>query len=299
MTRTFGRPLLTMGEAVRANPRAMLEHFAWNAGLIPSGLQVLLFNATSGTVRPGYEPVTGGSGLALALALVLALVYLGGAIVMARDWTFWWSTWLQPRIGGWLLLAYVAAGSLVVMLTQRPRPAYLFGLELGLQAGAGLCVQALLHGARTRRWLATAFPLLVVGLLLVVPGYYAGAPRPPARPLRELYRTLLPYRAAIQTHGTVFVTPGYGFEICAYLRVDPMYMCQSLDYYRLRREMEAGAAWWSLLAARGATMFYADEAVTGDARMQRALAEAPAAGWEVLMRSHTAQGERVLLRRKT
>ena len=37
---------------------------------------------------------------------------------------------------------FVAAGSVVVMLMQRPRPAYLFSLELGLLAAAGLCMQA-------------------------------------------------------------------------------------------------------------------------------------------------------------
>ncbi len=45
-------------------------------------------------------------------------------------------------------------------------------------------------------------------------------------------------------------------------------------------------------------MFYANEAVTGDPEMRPALAAAPAAGWDVLMRQATERGERLLLRRR-
>jgi hypothetical protein len=296
MTRTFGRPKPTMGEAVLANPRAMLGHFGWNATLIPNGLEALLFNRISGTVTPAYETFE-RSAVAPALGVLLALLYLGGAVAMARDWRFW-ASWLRARAWGWLALACVAVACGVVMVTQRPRPAYLFGLELGLQAGAGLCLQALLHRWGVQRWLAAAFPLVVAVLLVAVPGYYADAPLPPPRPVREMYRTLLPFKVAIQAPGTVIVTPGYGFEACAYLRDRPMHMCRSLDYYSLRREAQAAGGWWPLLAARGATMFYATEAVTGEPEMQQALAGAAAAGWEVLMRQRTERGERMLLRRR-
>jgi hypothetical protein len=45
-------------------------------------------------------------------------------------------------------------------------------------------------------------------------------------------------------------------------------------------------------------MFYANEAMMADPVVQRSLAGAEAAGWEVLMRRQTGRGERVLLRRR-
>jgi hypothetical protein len=169
-------------------------------------------------------------------------------------------------------------------------------------------VQGLLYQWGVQRWFAAAFPLLMGLLLVEVPGYCADTLHPSHRPLRETYWTLLPFTAVIQDQGrssrfdgrfsTVIVTPGYGFETCAYVRQRRMEMCESLDYHGLRRELRAEAGWWPLLAARGATMFYADETVTGDPEIRRSLLDAEAAGWEVLMRQRTERGERMLLRRR-
>jgi hypothetical protein len=296
MTRTFGQAQPSMAQALRANPRAMLEHFGWNVGLIPSGLQVLLFGSTSGAVRPGYEPVEQTT-LALILSVVMGLLCLGGAVLMARDWSYWWSTWLQPRIWGWLTLAFVSVGCLFIMVTQRPRPAYLFTLELMLQAIAGLCLQAVARRWRFEALLAWAFPLVILLLLVAVPSYYAGTGGPGQRPLRQLYRALAPYQGLIATPDVVIVTPGYGFELCAYLHSRRDETCRSLNYYDLRAQARTSASWWALLDARGATMFYADEAVTADPEIRGALSGAEAAGWEVVMQKTTGHGERLLFRK--
>jgi hypothetical protein len=296
MTRTFGQAQPSMAQAFRANPRAMLEHFGWNVGLIPSSLQVLLFGSTSGTVRVGYEPIE-QTILAPILSVVMGLLCLGGALLVARDWSHWWSTWLQPRIWGWLTLAFVSVGCVIIMVTQRPRPAYLFTLELMLQAIAGLCLQAVVRRWRFEKPLASAFPLVMLLVLVAVPSYYAGADRPDQRPLRQLYRALAPYQGLIAARDVVIVTPGYGFELCAYLHSRRDETCKSLNYYELRAEARTSASWWMLLDARGATMFYANEAVTGDPEMRAALAGAEAAGWEVMMRRTTGHGERLLLRK--
>jgi hypothetical protein len=108
---------------------------------------------------------------------------------------------------------------------------------------------------------------------------------------------LAPVRAMIQKRGTLIVTPGYGSELCAYLRNGTARPCRSLDYYELRGLAPASSAWWRLLDARGATLFYANEAVTGEPAMRAVLADAEAAGWEVVMRQATGRDERLLLRR--
>jgi hypothetical protein len=298
MTTTFGRPLLTMTAAFRANPSAMLEHVGWNASLIPNGLQLLLFGRTSGSVQPGYEPILGGSTLALGLSIVTVFFCLIGTALILRDWSYW-STWLRPRLWGWVLLASVAAGSVVVMLMQRPRPAYLFSLELGLLAFIGLCAQAWLRKSQGHRRFETVFPLLQVLLLILVPRFYDSSVRPAERPLRDMYLALFPYRAAIQAPETVIVTPGFGGEICNYLTARPGLQCRSLDYHRLRPEAEASGDWWSVLAAHGANMIYVNEAVAAEPLMRRSLARAKEAGWETVMWKPTKLGDRMLLRRRS
>jgi hypothetical protein len=296
MTATFGRPLLTMTAAFRANPSAMLEHVGWNASLIPNGLQLLLFGRTSGRVRPGYEPMVGGSKLALGLSIATVFFCLVGTALILRDWSHW-SAWLRPRLWGWVLLGSVAAGSVVVMLMQRPRPAYLFSLELGLLAFIGLCGQAWLRKNQLHRRFETVFPLLQVLLILFVPRFYASSV-PVERPLRDMYRALFPYRAAIQAPDTLIVTPGYGAEVCYYLKARPRLSCRSLDYYRLRPEAEASGDWWPVLAAHGANMIYVNEAAAAEPLMRRSLAGAREAGWEIVMWRRTRSGDRMLLRRR-
>jgi hypothetical protein len=298
MTATFGQPLLTMTAAFRANPPAMLEHVGWNARLIPSGLQLLLFGRTSGSIQPGYEPFLGRSILALGLSIVTVLFCLIGTVLIVRDWSYW-SAWLRTRLWGWVLLGSVAAGSVVVMLMQRPRPAYLFSLELGLLAFIGLCAQAWLRKARGRGRFAAVFPLLQVLLLVLVPPFYGNSVRPVERPLREMYRALFPYRAAIRTPETVIVTPGFGAEICNYFQALPRPSCRSLDYHRLRPEAQASGDWWRVLAAHGANMIYVNEAVAAEPLMRQSLARAREAGWEVVMWKPTRLGDRMLLRRRS
>src|SRR5437867_2039043 len=54
MIRVYGEPEPSLVKALRKNPKAMLEHFLWNLSLFPNGLQVLLFNVSSGSVSPDY-----------------------------------------------------------------------------------------------------------------------------------------------------------------------------------------------------------------------------------------------------
>jgi hypothetical protein len=298
MTATFGQPLPTMTAAFRDNPSAMLEHVGWNASLIPNGLQLLLFGRTSGSVQPGYEPILGRSMLALGLSIVTVGFCLIGTMLILRDWSYW-SAWLRPRLWGWVLLGGVAAGSGVVMLMQRPRPAYLLSLELGLLAFAGLCAQAWLRKSQGQRRFETVFPLLQVLLLILVPRFYDGSVRPVERPLRDMYRALFPYRGVIQVPDTVIVTPGFGGELCSYLRTEPRVSCRSLDYYRLRPEAEVSGDWWPVLAAHGANMIYVNETASAEPLMRRSLAGAKEAGWEIVMWRRTKLGDRMLLRRRS
>jgi hypothetical protein len=294
MVRVFGQPEPSMAEAVRRNPGAMLEHFLWNVRLIPSGLQVLLFNASSGTTRPGYEPIVTRPRYASVLTGLLVLVYSAGLAVLARDRPYWWPR-LRPRLWGWCVLVLVSVGGVLVMVMQRPRPSYLFAVGVFMMALAGLCLQALANRLRVAGALRLAYPIGVAGLLALTPAYYLSKPEPAPRPLMEAYRTLAPFAADIQRPGRIIATPGFGGELCMYLRDGSRNICQGLDYYVLRGEVAKGGSWPDLLNARGATMLYADEVVTADPGIRPLLENPAAAGWRVLMRQTSAGGERLLL----
>ncbi len=76
--RTFGRPDPTITDMLLHNPRATLEHFAWNFRLVPAGLQVLLFNSTSFQDNPDYAPVNIQPIVAVPLSLsALTAVAIG------------------------------------------------------------------------------------------------------------------------------------------------------------------------------------------------------------------------------
>src|SRR6266571_4814958 len=52
----FGKELPTLGEMLRANPAAVWEHVRWNFGLLPGGLELLLFGSTHAKCNPDYNP---------------------------------------------------------------------------------------------------------------------------------------------------------------------------------------------------------------------------------------------------
>ena len=297
MTLKFGEGAPTMARAFRVNPTAMLEHFAWNVRLIPSGLQVLLFGVTSGEIMPGYEPIV-RTRWAVALGVLLGVLCLCGIGVMAGQWSYWWVGWIRPRIWGWLTLAFASAGCVGVMVMQRPRAEYLFALEITIQAVAALCLQAIVRRAGLEARMARAFPFAVLAFLIAVPAYYPDRAHRPPRPLRQVYRDLAPYRGLLLARDATIVVPRYGDELCNYLVGDDGRKCRALHYYELRSEVPGAGQLRALLDARTATMLYLDEAMSADPATRAILAGADATGWELVMRKTTPNGERLLFRRR-
>ncbi|MGH7410758.1 MAG: hypothetical protein ACREJ6_06840, partial [Candidatus Methylomirabilis sp.] len=147
MASTFGTPMPSLGEMLRRNPVATLQHFWWNISLAPSGIQLLLFNASAGTVNPDYVPAQLHSRRALLLSLLTGAILAVGLFLLYRDRRFWWEHWLKDRALGWLAMLSVVAVAGLSIPTQRPRPAYLFCQGIVLMALTGMCVFAI-----SRRW---------------------------------------------------------------------------------------------------------------------------------------------------
>ena len=281
MTRTYGKPEPSMMVALRQNPGAMMEHFLWNLRLTPSGLQVLLFNVSSGEVDPDYAPVQ-HSWLALPCGLILLLIGVAGSIRLARNRHSWWEEWLKQRAWGWLLLFAVGLVTVGVIVAERPRPSYMFSLGILLRALVGMSVVVILGSRPLRQWLLELFPAVALLMVVVIPSYYeiVTVLRPSqGQPLEKSYSRLAEYQELLQQPGAVLVSPGYGGELCNYLARGA---CQPLNYFDLKTRVSPASSWSKVLESSGATLFYADETVLDDPVGQRFEQESISSGWQAL-----------------
>ncbi len=298
----FGKTSVTVFEALRLNPHAMLDHFATNLNLLPMGMQVALFNATSGSVTPDVIMVPLRSPGALASSITLVVLLAVGAIVLYRDRRYWWPHWLRQRAWGWVALASLAAGVLVSMLVIRPRPEYLYGPALLLMAGSGMGVAAI-----ARRWTKlqrahVLTPPLMAGALLLAPMYYAEysveGGRVANRPLLREYRRIDPLGEAIAMPGTVFMKGHYSTDIWNYVfKQGPL---KVIEYHGLG-DRSADTPLEAFLDRRGVTVFYLDEGLLADLEReplaQRFLVAPESVGWEVIGSQNDADSRWMLLRK--
>src|SRR5262249_29661237 len=80
MVAHFGQEQPTFRKMIAANPRAVLEHVAWNVSLVPNGLQVLLFNASSGRTNPDYPAPKLHRAFPLYLSLACAAIWVAALV---------------------------------------------------------------------------------------------------------------------------------------------------------------------------------------------------------------------------
>jgi hypothetical protein len=276
MERTFDDPMPTLTEAARANPAAVANYVAWNVRLLPAGLQVALFGATSTGQNPGYFPVEEHRIYALLLSAVMLLVLVAGGILIVRERGHWRRTWLRRREWALVVLGAAALTSVVVALTQRPRAEYMYALSVVLMGAAGLAAAALLRNFRVSRasiaGAAIAVPLV---LCLVLPSHY----KPSPRPLRDAVERLDTVRGILTRPGAVLVSSGYGFEACSYLAESFDRHCTSIGWPKVKEDVARGLPLGDALDQVQATVIYADESLAADPAAARLLAAPAVAGW--------------------
>ena len=282
MLETFGKADVSMGEAFRRNPRALLEHFQWNLSLVPNGVQVLLFNATSGKTNPDYPPVNSGSRIALFLSLIVLGIWVAGAFKIYREREYWWTHWFKGRAWGWLAMGCVACVVAVAMLTQRPRPSYMFSLGLLMMAATGTCLYATVRTWRKFETIAIWFPVVAVCAIILIPSYYVHWMRERRRPLLEAYRRLAPFKDVIGQRDTVFLTPGYSSELCHYLATGRGQVCKGVNYHYLRGSSKDTRSWGELFERHGINLFYADKSIVPEGRLDQFIKSLEVLNWQVL-----------------
>jgi hypothetical protein len=287
MRRHFGVAELTLAKMIARNPRAVLEHVLWNFSLTPNGLQVLLFNATSGSENPDYAPVHTHSEYVLWLSALVGLVWCAGAYVLVRRREEWWQTWLQPRAMAWCAMLAVSAVSIAVIATQRPRPSYLFGLSITLMAATGTCLMVLAAKLRMPRWLAGMTPFAMIAFVLAAPLAYQHRDHQPPT-LQTLVQRMEPYKRLMAPRSAVIFQGEFAFEVLAYVvRLERVHHTRIYDH-RLLREWPVDLSLAEFFEQRGVQLVHLSEYTLqmlekerpGDAR--EFLAGEPVGDWQLL-----------------
>jgi hypothetical protein len=292
-------PMMT---ALRANPPVMLAHFWWNIRLLPSGLQVLLFNYRSGDANPDYAPTTQSNRARIPSAALCAVLALGAYLFLAER-KQWMETWragntpfqeslLETRIWAWITLACVCLIVGSVIVTVRPRPAYLFILGITIRAVAGLCAYLVL-----RRWPLLRAPVAAVAVVWVAatflrPSVYEPAPR--SRPLLQEYRHLEPYSKFFQEPNFLLVAGQYGGQLETYIG---KCRCPWKQFGELRQKVTPERTLSQVFDQAGATLFMADESILADPLAQQFLADANQLHWDVVAERHVGPENWAILHR--
>lgn len=213
MQATFGRLLPSLRQMMESNPGAVLEHFWWNLSLLPAGMEVALFNAMSGTTNPDYVPVV-RTPIAGYLGLG-TLTLVGVAAVVGWRRRERCLGMLRERATGWIIAAALLCMCVPIILTQRPRPSYLFAGTLVVMAVTGAAMHVLATSLRAERMVAVAAVAGGILLIIVVPPYYSG--HRSDRPLYGHLRRLEPYAAMLRKPGDRILFGDYSRELTNYL----------------------------------------------------------------------------------
>jgi len=220
----FGHGYPTLLQMITNNPAAAFEHFLWNLSLTLNGFQVSLFNAMSGTINPDYASVRSNQ-VALLLTVLAVAIVCAGAVKVIRDLDFWRQSWFDERRGVWLIMIAVLCVAVPIIITQRPRPSYLFASTAVLMAVIGSATHVLL----TPRWHIVPKFLAVIGvpvLILAMPSYYAK--HRSDRPLYVGYERLHPFQMLLAKQENRILFGDYNGEYRGYLRLG--HVRSTLDY---------------------------------------------------------------------
>lgn len=255
MTERFGTAEPTLGEMAARNPGELAEHLRWNLGLVPDGLRLLLFGATSGDVTPDYVAVPRRPAFVALCSVVYLAVVAAGLLRMMRRPAQWRRELIGSSGGGWAVLIAVSLVVPAIVLTQRPRPSYLFGFAAFLMAAAGLGVHALTRDASGAVRLLRYWPLAALVLPLAATPYLSrdsSSPEVPYARFATHAARLAPHAAAMA--GGSLYTIAFPLEVVNVVCLRSCRLAQPV-----MRRPAAGVPLDEYLDSIGADLFYLDE----------------------------------------
>jgi hypothetical protein len=291
MNRDFGSADLTFMEAFRRNPRALLQHVLWNIELTPSGLQVLLFNYRSGSANPDYPP-TYQSELVLIPSLLACAALAAGLTLLVREPKRWRQEWTEQRTWACIALACAAVSVCAALLSNRPRPSYMFILGIGLRVAIAYCFYVIISRWPLLRRVAAGISVVLVSALILRPGSYQQ--QHPSRPILTAIRRVEPAAAAFDDPNPLMVSTEFGTEITSYVG---HCNCRTIRFDVLRSEVTPDFSVAQALDLSGANLFYADELIMQDPLATQFVMNASAYHWRVVASGHSGTENWAVLRR--
>ena len=266
--RDFGTPLPTLAQMMRRNPRVYVEHVLWNYRLLPAGLQLMLFSATSGHVDPDYlSPYVNRSRVnwqtwAFWLSVATTALIAWGLVRLWGERKYWWPTLIRPRLEGWLTIGCVMVVALLVVVpTQRPRPAYLFGLTVGLMCLVATCAVLVFGRLAWLRRLAPAMPILMLALPFAVPSAYGNRKHHGPRPMYDDYERLHPFEQLLARPDASFVG-AYPIEMRIYVGLG-LPSIHHVHGYQLFKELGPREPLADFMNSRGISVAEFDDRAVG------------------------------------
>lgn len=232
----FGVEEPTLGQMLHNNFWATMEHWKWNLSLWPAGMQVSLFNCTSygkqwpefNAQNPDYAPVDVIPSIAKRDSAAAITFVVAGLILLILFRRRWWTWWIKPRGWGWAAMFSAAVMAIPIVLTQRPRPSYLFSLTIFQMAlvGTGLWIigaSMVMHRPRLMRRLGRLavllMPLVMFAALYGFSRYYWNRMQLGQEPrsLIKTIATLEPYHTKLRSDQVQFLKGEYATEVKLYL----------------------------------------------------------------------------------
>jgi hypothetical protein len=294
MVTTFGRSNPTLLEALAANPGAVAGFAAENTRLLPGGLQVSMFGATSFTQAPGFgPPVTEGSIYALVLAVLVIAGVVAAVIVAARGGALSLRRAPPELRWIWVAVASIAVATYVVVLTTRPWAEYMYGLTICAFLVVGWALLTLVRRVGAASLLAAFALVLAVTLAVVIPSAY-----PPAiRPIYDTVQRLQIVKQTLERPGSVLVTADNYNEACNYLASSAEDECTGIDWFTLSAAVSAKTPLAQVLDRAGASVIYVSADMLSDP-VAAGLLRAPGRdGWRVISAGSGPEGPwRILVR---
>lgn len=275
MQQTFGRPEPSILQATTTNPRAVAAFLAWNAQLIPAGLQVSLFGASAFENDPGPRPVTENSTYALLLSVVMSLLVIAGLVVAARGRAVSLLHMTVRTVWIAVTLTSIAASTVLVALTTRPWSEYIYGLTISALILTGAAILALMRRVGRTLILAPFVFLTVAALIVGLQSMYG----PGTRPIYEGVRHLEIVHKQLQQPGSILVTDGDEAELCNYLAYSYQRKCMAMSWSLLRSRVTPRRSAGQVLTDAHVTALYAEARMLADPTIAGLVAAPRTQGW--------------------
>ncbi len=292
MQRDFDAVRLSLREAISENPSAMFRHFSTNVALIPSGLQVDLFNEMSGgsswADNPDYVPVRAESLFALVGSVVVLGILIVGLVLLWRERRHWWMEWLSERAWGWLALIVLALAGLYAAVLTRPRPQYMFTASFLLMAVIGLCILVIAARWPSLTRFRVAIPVVALLLMFLPSRYTDGYENPqtgPGQGLKAAVERTEPFRQVIRESEGALLATYPDVAICEYVGGDDpcLGLPWGVPHASTLREAASRGIVDPLSGTRsGIELVYANEDLLSAPEVRAVLTQLEAAGWERL-----------------